>query len=52
MRKTQDPKTHIIKVRISERTREHLEAIAARRMVSMSEYVRRLIEGDLKNSPK
>ena len=52
MRKTEDRKTHIIKVRISERTRKHLEGIAIKRMISMSEYVRQLIEVDLKNPEK
>ena len=52
MRKTEDRKTHLIKIRISVRTRELLEAVAARRMISMSEYVRRLIEADFKNPEK
>ncbi len=52
MRNPEDRKTHIIKIRINEATRSKLEAMAARRMVSMSEYVRRLIERDLKNPEK
>ena len=52
MRNPEDRKTHIIKIRISVRTRELLEIIAASRMISMSEYVRRLIEVDLKNPEK
>lgn len=52
MRKSQDPKTHIIKIRINEGTRAQLEVIAARRMITMSEYVRQLIEADLKNPAK
>lgn len=52
MRKSEDRKTHIIKIRISERTRAQLEDMAISRMISMSEYVRRLIEVDLKNPEK
>ena len=52
MRKTEDRKTEIIKIRISVITRELLEGMAARKMISMSEYVRRVIEADLKNPEK
>ena len=52
MRNPEERKTEIIKIRISVRTRELLEEISARKMISMSEYVRRLIEADLKNPEK
>ena len=52
MRNPENRKTHIIKIRITEATREQLEAIAVIKMISMSEYVRRLIESDLKKSEK
>lgn len=52
MRNAENRKTEIIKIRISVRTRELLEAVAARKMISMSEYVRRVIEADLKNPEK
>ena len=52
MRNPEDRKTHIIKIRISERTRAQLEEMAVRRMISMSEYVRQVIELDLKNPEK
>lgn len=52
MRNPEDRKTHIIKIRISEATRANLESMAVSRMISMSEYVRRLIERDLKNPEK
>ncbi|MBR3468632.1 MAG: hypothetical protein IKH28_02950 [Lachnospiraceae bacterium] len=52
MKNPEDRKTQIIKIRISEGTREQLEAIAARQMITMSEYIRRLIEMDLKNPEK
>ena len=52
MRKPEDRKTQIIKIRINEATRLQLEAMAARQMITMSEYIRRLIEKDLKNPEK
>lgn len=52
MKNPEDRKTHIIKIRINEATRLRLEYVAGSRMISMSEYVRRLIERDLKNPEK
>jgi predicted HicB family RNase H-like nuclease len=52
MKNPENRKTHIIKVRINEATRLHLENMAVKRMISMSEYVRQLIERDLKNPEK
>lgn len=46
-RTTSDPKESVLKVRVSEHTRESAEKKAKMRNMSLSEYIRKLIEKDL-----
>lgn len=46
-RTTSDPKESVLKVRVSDYTRERAEKKAKMRNISLSEYIRKLIEKDL-----
>lgn len=46
-RTTSDPKESVLKVRVSGHTRDKAESKAKARGISLSEYVRKLIEKDI-----
>ena len=48
-RPTSDKKETTIKVRLNEEMREHSEKMADRKGISMSEYLRHLIQSDMLN---
>ena len=47
-RPTSDPKETTIKVRINEDMKNHIEKMAKRKCISMSEYMRELIQKDIR----
>lgn len=48
-RQTTDPKETTIKLRLNETMRSHIEKSAKAKSVSMSEYLRQLIQNDMRN---
>ena len=44
-----DPKETTLKVRLNEEMRKHIEKSANAKSVSMSEYIRQLIQNDIRN---
>lgn len=52
MRTTDEYKGIVLKVRISEEMKARLDANAKKSQISVSEYVRALIEKDIKNNLK
>lgn len=50
MRTTSDPKPNNLKVRLNDDMTEYLQRQSAKRGLSMSEYVRELIEQDMRNN--
>lgn len=49
-RPTYDKKDATLKLRINDDMREHIEKMAKRKNISMSEYVRCLIQSDMRKS--
>lgn len=47
---TTDPKETTLKLRLNENMRMHIEKSAKRKGISMSEYLRQMIENDMRNS--
>ena len=47
-RPTSDPKETTIRVRINEDMKNHIEKMAKRKYISMSEYMRELIQKDMR----
>ena len=47
-RPTSDPKETTIKVRINDDMKSHIEKMAKRKYISMSEYMRELIQKDIR----
>ena len=47
-RPTSDPKETTIRVRINEDMKNHIEKMAKRKYISMSEYMRGLIQRDMR----
>ena len=48
-RPTDEKKDNTLKLRLSEDMRQHIEKMASNRGISMSEYIRHLIESDMRN---
>ena len=46
-RPTTDPKQQTVKLRLNDDMREFIEAVADHNGITMSEYIRRLIENDM-----
>lgn len=44
-----DPKETTVKLRLNESMRNHIEKSAKAKSVSMSEYIRKLIQKDMRN---
>nr|DAW99431.1 MAG TPA: hypothetical protein [Bacteriophage sp.] len=49
MRTSSDPKESTIKLRLNDEMRKHIEKKSKKQGVSMSEYIRKLIENDIYN---
>ena len=49
MRTSSDPKESTNKMRLNDETRKHIEKKSKKQGVSMSEYIRKLIEKDIYN---
>lgn len=49
-RPTYDKKDTTLKLRLNDDMREHIEKMAKRKSVSMSEYIRCLIQSDMRKS--
>ena len=48
-RYSNDPKETTLKLRLNDTMRNHIEKSAKLKSVSMSEYIRKLIENDMRN---
>ena len=48
-RPTDDKKDTTLKLRLSDDMRQHIEKMASKRGISMSEYIKHLIESDIRN---
>ena len=48
-RPTDDKKDTTLKLRLSDDMRQHIEKMASKRGISMSEYIRHLIESDIRD---
>lgn len=44
-----DPKETTIKVRVNDEMRKHIEKSAQKSAINMSEYIRQLIQNDMRN---
>ena len=49
MRTTSDPKNEKIKLRLNEELKNHVQRYANKQGISLSEYIRELIQQDMRN---